>query len=102
MTDLSNCCRSAPASVSQAPTFVPPTDIFGDKDAIIMLLEMLGADPESLNVTLDKGVLSRFGSLDTVFPLGYTLAYAEYRDGNYERSFTLPQQVDSANALRRC
>jgi HSP20 family molecular chaperone IbpA len=27
-------------------------------------------------------------------PEGYALLYAEYRDGNYERAFTLSEEID--------
>jgi HSP20 family molecular chaperone IbpA len=81
-------------AVNDAPTFVPPADIIETKDAIIMLLEMAGADPGSLSVTVEKNVLTVSARSTPFSPQGYTLAYAEYRDGNYERAFSLPQAVD--------
>jgi HSP20 family protein len=81
-------------TVSELPTFVPPTDIFESKDAVIMLLEMPGADPATLNVTLDKRTLTVSARSKPSAPQGYTLVHAEYRDGNYERVFTLSDQVD--------
>jgi HSP20 family molecular chaperone IbpA len=85
-------------AVNDAPTFVPPADIIETKDAIIMLLEMPGADPGSLNVTVEKNVLTVLARSTPFSPPGYTLAYAEYRDGNYERAFSLPQAVDIDSA----
>jgi HSP20 family protein len=82
-------------SVSEAPTFVPPTDIFETKDLVTMLLDMPGADPDSLNVTLDRHVLTVSARATPSIPRGYTLVHAEFRDGNYERAFTLSDQVDS-------
>ena len=38
----------------EAPNFVPPADVFETKDAIIMLIDMPGVDPDSLSLTLDK------------------------------------------------
>jgi HSP20 family molecular chaperone IbpA len=81
-------------AVNDAPTFVPPADIIETKDAIIMLLAMPGADPGSLSVTVEKNVLTVSARSTPFSPQGYTLAYAEYRDGNYERAFSLPQAVD--------
>src|ERR1700737_5015361 len=80
-------------TVSAAPTFVPPTDIYETKDAVIMLLDVPRADPESLNVTLEKRTLTVAARAMPSPPQGYTLVHAEYRDGNYERAFTLSDQI---------
>ena len=89
---------NAAEAVNQAPTFVPPADILETNDAFIVLLEMPGADPESLNVTVENDVLTIAARTTPFSPEGYTLAYAEYQEGNYERAFTLPQQVDRDRA----
>jgi HSP20 family molecular chaperone IbpA len=81
-------------SISDAPTFVPPTDILETNDAVVVLLDMPGADPESLNVTLDRRAVTVSARSTPIKPQGYALVVAEYEDGNYERSFTLSEQVD--------
>ena len=81
-------------SVSDLPTFVPPTDIIETKEALTMLLDVPGADPEGLDVSLDQRVLRIFARSKPSTPQGYTLVYGEYREGNYERTFTLSDQVD--------
>lgn len=88
---------ATPEAASEAPTFTPPTDIFDTKDAVVMLLEMPGADPDSLDVTLDNDVLTISARSTPTVPQGYTLVHAEYRDGNYERAFRLSDQIDSEN-----
>jgi HSP20 family molecular chaperone IbpA len=59
-----------------------------------MLLDVPGADPDSLNVALEKQELRVTARATSSAPPGYTLMHAEYRDGNYERAFTLSDQVD--------
>src|SRR4051794_36046433 len=81
-------------TVSDAPTFVPPTDIIETKDQIVMLLDMPGTDPDSLSVTLEKRVLTLAARSTPSTPQGYTPVHAEYRDGNYERAFILSEDVD--------
>ena len=81
--------------VSDGPTFIPPTDIFETKDNIVMLLDMPGADPESLNVTLERRELGVAARSTISPPQGYTAVHAEYRPGGYERSFNLPDEVDN-------
>jgi HSP20 family protein len=76
------------------PTFIPPTDIIETKDAVLMFLDMPGADPESLEVTLEKRQLSVSARATPSEPKGYTLVHAEYRDGNYERRVIISDQVD--------
>jgi len=76
------------------PTFIPPTDIFETKDSVIMLLEMPGVEPSTLDVTLDKRVLTVSAQSMPNIPQGYALLYGEYQDGNYERAFTLSDQID--------
>lgn len=96
MTDHSATATSPLAeSVNNAPSLVPPTDIYETKDALIMLLDMPGASPDSLNVTLDNRVLTVAARSTPSAPQGYTLVHSEHQDGNYERAFTLADQFDS-------
>jgi HSP20 family molecular chaperone IbpA len=83
-----------PANSGGMPTLVPPTDIFETKDAVIMLLDVPGADPDSLDVTLDKRELTIAARTMATSPQGCALVYAEYEFGNYERSFTLSDEID--------
>jgi HSP20 family molecular chaperone IbpA len=95
MTDQPATTGSGNAeTVSEAPTFMPATDIVETKDAVLMLLDVPGADPDSLNVALEKQELRVTARATSSAPPGYTLMHAEYRDGNYERAFTLSDQVD--------
>jgi HSP20 family molecular chaperone IbpA len=88
----------APAAaepVSERPSFLPPADILEAKDNLLALLDMPGADPDSLNITVENLVLSISARVtDSSAPDGYTLVYADYREGNYERVFTLSDQID--------
>jgi HSP20 family protein len=82
------------ATNGEAPSLLPPTDVFETKDAVIMLLDMPGADPDSLNVTLEKRGLMVTALAKSPAPAGYTPVQLEYRDGSYERAFSLPEPVD--------
>jgi HSP20 family molecular chaperone IbpA len=93
-SQTAEAAASTATEADDTPTFSPPTDIYETKDAVMMLLEMPGADPDSLNVNLDKRVLTVSARSVPFMPEGYNLIHAEYRDGNYERAFTLSDQVD--------
>ena len=84
-----------PESTRTKPVFSPPTDIYETKDALCLVLEIPGVEPDGLNVTLDKRVLTIQGRSGTsIAHEGYSLTHAEFRDGDYERSFTLSENID--------
>jgi HSP20 family molecular chaperone IbpA len=77
------------------PVFLPTADIYENKDALFLSLELPGVDGESLSVTLEKRVLTVSGRSRAQAPQGYSLTHAEYRDGDYERTFTLSEAIDA-------
>jgi HSP20 family molecular chaperone IbpA len=88
---------TVPAEATRTdPVFTPPTDIIETADSVLMVLDMPGADPDSLDVMLDKRVLHIAARSASSAPDGYALLHAEYRDGNYERSFTVSEPIDTA------
>jgi HSP20 family protein len=85
--------RSA-ESTRNAPVFIPVTDIYETDDALFLTIEVPGVDPDAMNITLDKRVLTIAGRSVGHALEGYTLTHHEYRDGDYERSFTLAESID--------
>ena len=77
----------------EARTFVPRTDIYENGEAIHVLCEMPGVDEGSVDITLEKNVLSLYGRTADAAVDGKLVA-AEYQLGDYQRSFTLSEQVD--------
>ena len=74
--------------------FIPHADIYETNEAIILVTDMPGVDEKSLDIMLENDVLTINGYVETVHPEGYGLAYAEYRVGDYQRSFTLSNKID--------
>lgn len=93
MTDQA-AAPSGAERVSEAPSLFPPTDILEARDAILMLLDMPGADPGSLNVSLDKQTLTVTARSTSTAPEGYSPLLVEFEDGNYERAFILSDHID--------
>ena len=79
------------------PVFIPPTDIIETTDNVLLLMDMPGADPDSLDVTLDRRVLNISARSSTSAPEGYTPLHMEFRDGSYERSFVVSEPIDVPN-----
>jgi len=85
---------SAAEPVSTAPGVQPPADIYETRDSIVMLIDIAGASEDGLNITLHDRQLVLSARVQMSSPEGYTLLYAEHQDGNYERVFALPEDVD--------
>ena len=76
------------------PAFVPRADIYETDEAIHVVADMPGVDEHSLDITLEKGVLTLNGAVEPETPEGFSLSYAEYRVGDYVRSFSLSDEID--------
>ena len=76
------------------PAFVPRADIYETEEAIFVVADMPGVDENSLDITLEKGVLTLNGTVEPETPEGFSLNYAEYRVGDYVRSFSLSDEID--------
>jgi len=77
--------------------FVPRTDIYEDGENIVVVADLPGVDGNSVEITLEKGVLTINGYVEPVVPENYTLNYAEYEVGDFQRSFRLSNQIDQEN-----
>ncbi len=74
--------------------YVPRVDIYETDDAVHVIADMPGVDEKSVDITLEKNVLSIYGETNLNNPDNYSLAYAEYEMGDYERKFTLSDEID--------
>jgi HSP20 family molecular chaperone IbpA len=74
--------------------FIPPVDIVESKDAILLTADMPGVEEKNVHVTLEKGVLTVLGEIEPVSVKDRKLAYEEYEIGDFERSFTLSDEID--------
>lgn len=78
-------------------TFVPRADIYETDDAMMVVCDMPGVDRESINITLEEGVLTIEGYVNQERPEDYRLGYAEYRVGDYQRRFAVSGEIDHDN-----
>jgi len=77
--------------------YVPRADIYETSNDLVIVADMPGVDENSLDITLEKNVLSIKGFVDLPTPENYSLAYAEYEVGDFERNFTLSNDFDREN-----
>ncbi|MCK4602212.1 MAG: Hsp20/alpha crystallin family protein [Phycisphaerae bacterium] len=77
-------------------TFVPLVDIYeADDEGIVLAAEVPGAAKETIDVRVDKGVLT----VEAEAPLGevgegYTVTYRGFSGGQYFRAFALSDEID--------
>lgn len=74
--------------------YTPAVDIYETNEAIVLVADMPGVDESSVDVTLEKNVLTIYGRVQPWQFEGHTLRYAEYGIGDYQRSFTISNQID--------
>jgi HSP20 family protein len=74
--------------------FVPRADIYETEAAITIVADVPGVDENSVDITLENDVLTINGYVEQVEPDGRRLAYAEYQVGDYQRAFSLSDQID--------
>lgn len=74
--------------------FKPDVDIIEEKDETVLTADLPGVDEKSLDITLEKNVITIRGHVGPEIPAGLRLAYVEYEVGDYERAFTLSDEVD--------
>jgi HSP20 family molecular chaperone IbpA len=75
-------------------TFVPRVDIYETEENVVLLADMPGVNEQSVDITLEKNILTINGYTSRQAPEGFEPTYAEYRFGNYERTFAVSDEVD--------
>lgn len=74
--------------------YAPQVDIIERKDDIVVIADMPGVDETSTDITLEKNVLTIYGRVDTNEFKDHKLSLSEYGIGDYQRVFTLSDEVD--------
>jgi len=74
--------------------FCPPVDIYERENEIVLFADMPGVDPKTIDIMVEKNILSIRGEVLEQPPIGFELNYREYDSGDYQRSFTLSDTID--------
>jgi len=72
----------------------PATDIFETNDHVVLVADMPGVAPGDVEVTLERRVLTIRGHAHAPAPEGYRQVFGEFGMGDYERVFTLTEDID--------
>lgn len=74
--------------------YSPGVDIIERKSDILVLADIPGADETSVDITLEKNVLTIYAKVEADIPENQRLTVMEYGLGDYQRAFTLADEVD--------
>ncbi|MBL6752499.1 MAG: Hsp20/alpha crystallin family protein [Nevskia sp.] len=96
--------RTAASDASSGATadWTPPVDIEEYADKFVLYADVPGVDPKSIEVTLEKGVLTLSGARErAVEPKGVEAKRQERAAGRFFRRFSLPETVDGESVTAR-
>lgn len=75
--------------------WIPAVDVFEDKDAVRIAVEVPGVDPDHIKISLEQNVLTISGEKQQVSEESTERVHRYERAyGSFSRGFTLPSTVD--------
>jgi HSP20 family molecular chaperone IbpA len=83
-------------STRGARIYRPLADICETGNGVVLAIDMPGVGPDDVNITIEKRVLTIRANGQQTRPEGYRPIYAEYGEGDYERAFSLSEEIDEA------
>ena len=75
--------------------FIPRADIFETEEDIFVIVDVPGVDEGSIDITLEKNVLTISAFVEPHEIEGYAPTLTEYEVGDYQRSFRLSNMIDN-------
>jgi HSP20 family molecular chaperone IbpA len=77
------------------PIRSPAVSLRETDDAILVEADFPGVKADQVQVTVNQGVLTLRGTTGGEPRSGFQLVYQEYAEGDFQRSFTLPSEIDT-------
>ena len=74
--------------------FVPAVDIIERNEDFLFIVDMPGVDEKSVEITIEKNVLTVNGYVDPDILDKHKIVHREYTVGDYQRAFTLSDEID--------
>lgn len=88
------CEPGTEAITTNRRVLVPRADIFENDKEIVVLADLPGVDESSVDITVVKNILTITGSSQLEIPSGLRMSYCEFKLGDYQRRFTLPNEIN--------
>jgi HSP20 family molecular chaperone IbpA len=80
-----------------AKIYIPDVDIVERKNDIVLIADMPGVDESGIDITLEKNILTIYGTVTAEIPENLRVVHVEYGIGDYQRSFTLSGEINRDN-----
>jgi len=74
--------------------FIPRSDIYENDDQLVIVMDIPGVDEGSIDVTVERDILTVNAYVKPAAMEGYEMIYSEYETGDYQRSFKLSGEID--------
>ena len=81
--------------IESRATFVPPVDIVETNAAIIVTADMPGVPKDAIDIQFEQGVLTLRGKVPPEKDQGGEYLVREYGVGDYERCFSVSDEIDA-------
>jgi len=78
-------------------TYAPAVDILETANNILVIADMPGVDERSVDVTLEKNLLTIHGMIDSTTHDDLEPGFSEYGVGDYQRAFSITDEIDRNN-----
>lgn len=78
----------------QVPVFRPRVDLVDSNEAVTLWADLPGVDENSVDITIEKDTLTLKGTVAAPEFEGMKPVVREYGVGNFERSFTISEEID--------
>jgi HSP20 family protein len=88
--------ETASAAVRARKTVAPRTDVYESKEQLQFFIDMPGVKQENIDITLEQNILTVRGGVEPPEMPGYRLTYAEQDIADYQRVFTLSNEIERA------
>jgi len=78
------------------PTYLPKVDIYEDEKErkLVVVVDMPGAKEKDVSIGFEKGILNISAHVEPQIPEGHQLVYSEYKTADYQRTFSVPEEID--------
>lgn len=93
MFNKETAAKATHSPAEKAPTYPFPVDIFDAAEEVVLEADLPGVDREQLDVQFDRGTLTIRGRAAKPALEG-AVSLEEYRVGNFERTFTVSEDID--------
>ena len=88
--------KSAPERTSEWPIIIPRVDIIEREDALYLVADMPGADEETIDINVEKNLLTITGKMAKQEFEGFQQVLDEFDSGDYNRCFSLSNEIDQS------